>query len=55
MLDHKHVYVIICSTVTVVPVIGSKYFCESGNSGNSWSHVLYTSNPLWDRQSYEVL
>ena len=34
--------------------IGSNYFCESRNSGNPWSHVLYTSNPLWDCQSYEV-
>ena len=30
--------------------MGSNYFCESGNPGNSWSYTLYTSDPLWDGQ-----
>ena len=30
--------------------IGSHYFCESGNPNNTWSPVLYSSDPLWDGQ-----
>ena len=36
------------STVSVVPFIGSNYFCESGNSNSYQSNILYTSDPLWD-------
>uniref|UniRef100_A0A1X7STG9 Fibrinogen C-terminal domain-containing protein n=1 Tax=Amphimedon queenslandica TaxID=400682 RepID=A0A1X7STG9_AMPQE len=27
--------------------VGSDYYCESG-VGNLWTHILYTSDPLWD-------
>ena len=30
--------------------IGNDYYCESG-AGSTWTHILYTSNPLWDGQS----
>ena len=30
--------------------MGSNYFCELGNPGNSWGYTLYTSDPLWDSQ-----
>ena len=29
--------------------VGNDYYCESG-AGNTWTHILYTSNPLWDGQ-----
>ena len=28
--------------------VGNNYYCESGNSGSSWSNVLYSGNLLWD-------
>ena len=28
--------------------VGSNYFCESGNSNNTWTSKLYTKDPLWD-------
>ena len=28
--------------------VGTNYYCESGNSGSSWSNVLYSSDLLWD-------
>ena len=31
--------------------IGDNYYCESGNSGNTWKdNFLYDSDPLWDGQ-----
>jgi len=33
--------------------VGSDYFCESGNPGQSFSNVLYASDPLWDGQGCE--
>ena len=29
--------------------VGNDYYCESG-AGSSWTHILYTSDPLWDGQ-----
>jgi len=30
--------------------VGSDYFCESENPTTTWTHTLYTSDPLWDGQ-----
>ena len=30
--------------------VGDDYYCESG-AGSSWTHILYTSDPLWDGQA----
>ena len=30
--------------------VGNYYFCEAGTPGTSISHILYTSDPLWDGQ-----
>ena len=30
--------------------VGNDYFCESGNPGATWTHILYASDPLWDGQ-----
>ena len=39
------------STVSVPSFIGNNYFCESGNTGGvGASHILFTSDPLWDGQ-----
>ena len=38
------------STVSVQSFIGNDYFCESGNTGSGVSHILFTSDPLWDGQ-----
>ena len=50
MLDHKHVYVIICSTVTVVPLLVATTSASQA--------ILVTPGAMscthWDRQSYEV-
>uniref|UniRef100_A0A1X7VGI8 Fibrinogen C-terminal domain-containing protein n=1 Tax=Amphimedon queenslandica TaxID=400682 RepID=A0A1X7VGI8_AMPQE len=39
------------STVSVQSYIGSDYFCESGITGSTIYHTLYTSDPLWDGQA----
>ena len=39
------------STESVRSFMGNDYFCESGNPNNVASHILYTSDPLWDGQS----
>ena len=36
------------TTQIVQSLIGSDYFCESGNSNNKWLTKLYTADPLWD-------
>ena len=28
--------------------VGNYYYCESGNTGSSWSNVLYSGDLLWD-------
>ena len=34
--------------------VGDDYYCESGNSGSSYSYkVLYSSDPLWDGEQCE--
>uniref|UniRef100_A0A1X7U3Q7 Fibrinogen C-terminal domain-containing protein n=1 Tax=Amphimedon queenslandica TaxID=400682 RepID=A0A1X7U3Q7_AMPQE len=40
------------SSVSVQSFIGNDYFCESGNTDNSTSSTLYTSDRLWDRNGY---
>ena len=30
--------------------VGSNYYCESGNSHDTWTGTLYTGDPLWDGQ-----
>ena len=40
-----------CVSGTVAPsYVGNDYFCESGNSGTSWTDIIYASDPLWDGQ-----
>ena len=39
------------STESVRSFMGNDYFCESGNPNSVASHILYTSDPLWDGQS----
>ena len=36
------------SPQSVPPFVGNDYFCESGNSDNTYTQKLYTSDPLWD-------
>ena len=43
------------STVSVPSFIGKNYFCESGNPNSGTSHVLYTSDRLWDRYNCRSL
>ena len=38
------------STQTAPSFVGNHYFCESGNHNNYFTHILYTSDPLWDGQ-----
>uniref|UniRef100_A0A1X7SWM0 Uncharacterized protein n=1 Tax=Amphimedon queenslandica TaxID=400682 RepID=A0A1X7SWM0_AMPQE len=38
------------SSISVQSFIGNNYFCESGITGNTAYHTLYTSDPLWDGQ-----
>ena len=28
--------------------VGSNYYCESGNSNDTWTYTLYTEDQLWD-------
>ena len=39
-----------CTATGTAPpsFVGTNYYCESGNSGSSWSNVLYSGNLLWD-------
>uniref|UniRef100_A0A1X7T4F8 Uncharacterized protein n=1 Tax=Amphimedon queenslandica TaxID=400682 RepID=A0A1X7T4F8_AMPQE len=36
-------------TSKIQSFVGNDYYCESGAS-NTWTHILYTSDPLWDGQ-----
>ena len=39
-----------CTATGTAPpsFVGTNYYCESGNSGSSWSNVLYSGDLLWD-------
>ena len=40
-----------CSTTNTAPsFVEEDYFCESGNTGPSWTYVFYEDDPLWDGQ-----
>uniref|UniRef100_A0A1X7US41 Fibrinogen C-terminal domain-containing protein n=1 Tax=Amphimedon queenslandica TaxID=400682 RepID=A0A1X7US41_AMPQE len=43
------------SKVVVKSFIGENYFCESGNTASTPSHILYTSDPLRDGQGCDNL
>jgi len=38
------------SAILVPPFVGQNYFCESGVTSFNGSIIMYTDNPLWDRQ-----
>ena len=39
------------NTGTTVPSFaGNDYYCEPGEAGNLWRHILYANDPLWDGQ-----
>ena len=37
-----------CATNGAPSLVGSNYYCESGNPGPGWNMTWYTSDVLWD-------